>query len=148
MEGAKKAQSKIDKPVSFSLLPAVASQACEVCFIPGMVLKTEPIAKHPGERKYDKFYYDADAFLPLLKYDHVNKSGLDKKLQALITMLENGSSQKGEGRQLMIYGQFIYKKIYLDLGPALILWLRLTIEQQYRRRKVQVKNPDLAEWWL
>jgi hypothetical protein len=46
----------------------------------------------------------------------------------------------------MIYGQFIYKKIYLDLGPGLILWLRLVIEQQYRRKKVQVKNSALAEW--
>jgi hypothetical protein len=63
LEGAKKAQSKTDKPISFFFLSAVASQACEVCFMPG-----------------------------------------------------------------------------------LILWLRLAIEQQYRRRKVQVKNPDLAEW--
>ena len=37
LEGAKKAQSKIDKPVSFSFLPAVASQACEVCFRPVQV---------------------------------------------------------------------------------------------------------------
>jgi len=146
LEGAKKAQDKTDKPVSFSFLPACASGADEVCFKPGMVLKTEFAAKQPGERKYDKFYYDADAFLPLLNYDHVNKSELDKKLHALIGILENGSPKKGEGRQLMIYGQFIYKKIYLDLGPGLILWLKLAIEQQYRRRKVQIKNSLLAEW--
>jgi len=102
--------------------------------------------EHTSEKKYGKLYYDAEAFLPLLTYDHGNKADLDAKLATLHKILENGSSKKGNGRQLMIYGQFVYKKIYVEMGPALILWLKLAIEQQYRRRKVQVTDTILGDW--
>jgi hypothetical protein len=135
LEGAKKAKSKTDKPVSFSFLPVVASQACEVCFRPGMVLKAESTAKHPGERKYDNFYYDVEAFLPLLKYDHVNRSGLDKKLQALISWIKNPDLAEWLNTSLI---QVIkYKNLLKKLGF-------LNVDTSRKIRKLSVNFfPDL-----
>jgi hypothetical protein len=76
-------------------LPSAAPGAYKICFKPGMVLnRTEFTLEHKSEKESDKLYYDADAFLPLLKYDHVNKAAIDEKLRLLHEMLEKGSPEK------------------------------------------------------
>jgi hypothetical protein len=41
---------------------------------------------------------------------------------------------------------FLNDEAYDDLGPALILWLRLAIEQQTKKRRVKQTDSKLAEW--
>jgi hypothetical protein len=41
---------------------------------------------------------------------------------------------------------FLNDEAYDDLGPALILWLRLVIEQQRKKRKVKQTDSVVAEW--
>jgi hypothetical protein len=88
--------------------------------------------KHPP-----KYYYDRDRFLPLLTYDHGNKAALDDKTQSLIKMLNEKPPPTGGENEFFIYGAFIAKESYDELGPALILWLRLAIEQQHRKRRIK-----------
>lgn len=130
----------------FVFLPAAAPGAAEVRFSPEPFLKTERIISADKKKIYKAYYYDPNDFLPLLKYDHGNKAGLDKKLQDLISMLDNGSPDEGDGLSFMVYGSFVYNEIYRNLGPALILWLTIAIEQQRRRRRVQVTDSELKDW--
>jgi len=88
----------------------------------------------------------AARFLPLLTYNHANKADLDGKIQNLIKMLNERPEKPGDGNQFTIYSDFIRKELYDDMGPALILWLRLLIEQQYRKRKIKETDSTLAKW--
>jgi len=63
--------------------------------------------------------------LPLLTYNHANKADWDGKIQDLIKMLNERPEKPGDGNQFTIYSDFIRKELYDDMGPALILWLRL-----------------------
>ena len=40
---------------------------------------------------------------------------------------------------------FLDEEISSDLGPALILWLKIAIEQKYRKRRLKVTDSDLAK---
>jgi len=71
---------------------------------------------------------------------------LDGKMQDLIKMLNERPEKPGNGNQFTIYSDFIRKELYDDLGYALILWLRIVIEQQYRKRKIKETDSTLAEW--
>ena len=71
---------------------------------------------------------------------------MDGKIQDLIKILNEKPEKPGEGNQFSIYSDFIRKELYDDMGPALILWLRLLIEQQYRKRKIKETDSTFAEW--
>ena len=71
---------------------------------------------------------------------------MDGKIQDLIKMLNERPEKPGDGNQFTIYSDFIRKELYDDMGPALILWLRIVIEQQYRKRKIKETDSTLAKW--
>ena len=85
-------------------------------------------------------------FLPLLTYNHGNKATLDAKIQSLIKILNEKRNEPPEAPSFHIYNNFIKEERYDELGPALILWLRLAIEQQQRKRKIKKTDSTIAEW--
>ena len=87
-----------------------------------------------------------DDFLPLLSYDHGNKAMLDQTLNEISRRLEVRYTEPQSDRVFTIPVKFLQAEAYTDLGPALILWLRLAIEQQTRKRKVRETDAVLAGW--
>ncbi len=143
---ARKIQKKTDRPVHISYLSSRPSSAKEIIFKPDSTLDVPAADPQKPWKDPKKYYYEADRFLPLLTYDHGNKADLDNKIQDLIKILNERPEKPGDSHQFTIYADFIRKELYDDLGPALILWLRLVIEQQRRKRKIKETDSTLAEW--
>jgi len=141
---ARKIQKQTDKPVGISFLSSSPSK--EIIFKSDTTLDTSSIDPLGPEKTPEKYFYEADRFLPLLTYNHANKADLDGKIQDLIKMLNERPEKPGDGNQFTIYSDFIRKELYDDLGYALVLWLRLLIEQQYRKRKIKETDSTLAKW--
>ena len=87
-----------------------------------------------------------DDFLPLLSYDHGNRAALDAKLQQIIKMLNARPENTGCEQFFTIPARFMSKELHDDLGPALILRLRLVIEQQQRNKRVCETDGTIAQW--
>ena len=87
-----------------------------------------------------------DDFLPLLSYDHGNKAMLDQTINEITKLLEARHTEPQSDTVFTIPVKFMQTEAYTDLGPALILWLRLVIEQQTRKRRVRQTDAVLAEW--
>lgn len=85
-------------------------------------------------------------FLPLLTYNHGNKAALEAKLQDLIKMMNKKAMEPNDAPAFCIYANFVKEERYDELGPALILWLRLAIEQQQRKRRVKETDSTIASW--
>ena len=87
-----------------------------------------------------------DDFLPLLSYDHGNKAMLDQTIDEITKLLEARHTEPQSNTVFTIPVKFLQTEAYTDLGPALILWLRLVIEQQARKRRVRQTDAMLAQW--
>jgi hypothetical protein len=85
-------------------------------------------------------------FLPLLSYDHGNKAMLDQTINEITKLLEARPTEPPAEPAFTIPVKFMETEAYTELGPALILWLRLVIEQQTKKRKVRQTDVVLAEW--
>jgi hypothetical protein len=116
---------------------------CKIEFSP---VEAEAAAKFFGETVAKEYYYNVDEFLQLLSYDHGNKAMLDQTLGEITRRLEVRHTEPQSDRVFTIPVQFLQTEAYTDLGPALILWLRLAVEQQTRKRKVRETDSVLAEW--
>ena len=81
--------------------------------------------------------YDVDDFLPLLTYDHANQAALKATLKSLVLVLETRPRRARTERVFKVPVNFLNDEAYDQLGPALILWLRLVMEQQAQKRKVK-----------
>jgi hypothetical protein len=90
--------------------------------------------------------YDVEDFLPLLTYDHANQAALRATFKELVLLLERRPRRAKTERVFRVPVGFLNDEAYDDLGPALILWLRLVIEQQAKKRKVKQTDSTLAEW--
>ncbi|MCK4618972.1 MAG: toprim domain-containing protein [Desulfobacterales bacterium] len=144
---ARKIQKQTDKPVGISFLSSSSPKPSkEILFKPDTTLDVSSIDPQKPGKAPEKYFYEADRFLPLLTYNHANKADLDSKIQDLIKMLNERPEKPGDGNQFTIYSDFIRKELYDDMGPALILWLRIVIEQQYRKRKIKETDSTLAKW--
>ncbi|MCD4764414.1 MAG: toprim domain-containing protein [Desulfobacterales bacterium] len=141
---ARKIQKQTDKPIGISFLSYLPSK--EIIFKPDTTLDVSSINPLGPRKAPEKYFYEAGRFLPLLTYNHANKADLDGKIQDLIKMLNERPEKPGDGNQFTIYSDFIRKELYDDLGYALILWLRIVIEQQYRKRKIKETDSTLAKW--
>lgn len=84
--------------------------------------------------------------MPLLSYDHGNKAMLDQTKSEITKLLEARHTEPQSEKVFTIPVKFLQKEAYTDLGSALILWLRLVIEQQTRKRRIRQTNAVLAEW--
>jgi len=144
---AKEIQKRTDKPVHVSHLSTGSPDKREVLFKPDMTLEEYAVPSLLGSKNHQqKYFYDADEFLPLLTYDHGNKAGLDDKIQSLTKMLSTRSTESESKRCFTVYTDFIDKEMFKELGPALILWLRILIEQQFRKRRIKETDSTIAGW--
>ena len=122
------------------------------CGLPGQrnVVFSPAEADQPArlfdEADATEYYYDVDAFLPLLSYDHANKARLDQTINEITKLLEARHTEPQSDTVFKIPVKFLQTEAYTDLGPALILWLRLVIEQQTKKRRVRQTDAVLAEW--
>lgn len=142
MESAAKHQAQTDKPIYIEHL-AVSRPTQRLLMAPVSTVG-EHTPKAPQMPEW--CYYNADDFLPLLRYDHGNKASLDASIEKLIDLLNNPAGENADHKQFRIKGNFITQQFYQDLGPALILWLRIAIEQQTKKRYVRQTDGTLAVW--
>lgn len=150
MDGAKKVQSASGKPVNVHIQTSGPREQRDVIFEPetGQAERTAtrtPLAPPKGARSNDLFY-DAVAFLPLLTYNHGNKRLLDQTIGEIIHLLENGQTEGKPDQLFKLPYSFLRYERHIELGPALILWLRIAIEQQAKKHHVKVTDDELAEW--
>jgi len=147
MTSAKKIQERTDKPILISHITTGKRKEREIVFKPVSVLKKEIIPELPEKAETVKrYYYDVEDFLPLLSYDHGNKAALDKTLYEIIKLLEARPKKPKSDKVFTIPTDFLKTEAYDDLGAAIILWLRIVIEQQTRKRKIRESDRTLAEW--
>jgi len=144
MASAKRIHEKTDKPVHISHITTGKREEREVVFKPDTTLEDEFIRELLETPK--RYYYDIDDFLPLLSYDHRNKSALDKTLYEIVKLLEARPEKPKSNRYFTIPTNFLKTEAYDDLGSALILWLRIVIEQQTRKRSIRETDSTIAEW--
>ena len=143
LAGAEKAQALTDKPVHIDIITTGKRQERSVVFSPittASVSVPTPAVVMPRE-----YVYSADELLGMLTYDHTNKTLLEGKLDALTGILESRPQQKDSERVFRLPSNFIEEKRYTALGPAIILWLKIAIEQQQRKRRLKATDSTLAQ---
>ena len=149
MDGAKKAQPASAKPVNVHILTSGPRGQRDVVFeleTGGAERATRaPVPPPKGARSND-LCYDAGAFLPLLTYNHGNKALLDQRIGEIVHLLENGQVEGAPGQSFKLPYSFLRYERHTELGPALILWLRIAIEQQAKKRRIKATDAELAEW--
>jgi hypothetical protein len=121
---------------------AVGKPAEETLFEP----LTEMTERPAKSEKPMEFYFDVDDFVPLLSYDHANKAELDSKVEKIIDLLKVRSVEPKIEKYFTIPAEFLIQEKYKDLGTALILWLRLVIEQQRRKGRIKESDSTIAKW--
>jgi DNA primase len=143
LAGAEKAQALTKKTVHIDFITTGSREERSVQFSP--VLANSEIIKLPPEEKPRDCLYDANILLPMLAYDHGNKSLIEAKIGALVAILESRPQHKDVERIFTLPPIFVEEQRYLQLGSALILWLKIAIEQQYRKRRLKMTDGMLAE---
>jgi len=151
MTAAKKAQEKTDKPVNVSIITSgpvgkrnVIFNADEIAEMDRAAMKYVPDLSRAAEPK--EYCYDPDDFLPHIKYNHRNKTTMDKTIEHIIRLLETRPAEQKSKKRFTIPAFFLDKNQHYDMGPALILWIRLVIEQQAKKKKIRETDATLAEW--
>lgn len=143
LAGAEKAQSLTDKPVHIDFITTGKRGDREVEFSPVAALEQAAQSLPPKQPK--DYLYDAEDFLPLLTYDHGNKALLEGKLNALEQLLLERSNYTDVERYFSLPANFVEEEKIARLGNALILWLKLVLVQQYKKRKVKITDGALAK---
>ena len=142
LAGAGKAQALTKKTVHIDFITTGSREERSVQFSP-VLASSKPTPSSPVE-KPQYYFYDANILLPMLSYDHGNKSLLEVKLDALVAILESRPQQKNAERTFKLRSNFIDEQRYVPLGSALILWLKIAIEQEYRKRWLKITDGTLA----
>lgn len=142
LAGAEKAQALTKKTVHIDFITTGSREERSVQFSP-VLTSSKPTPPSPAE-KPQYYFYDANILLPMLSYDHGNKSLLEVKLDALVAILESRPQQKNAERTFRLRSNFIDEQRYVPLGSALILWLKIAIEQEYRKRWLKITDGTLA----
>jgi hypothetical protein len=145
LASAKKHQGATDKPINVSFISSGPVGQRNMIFSPSAAAM-DTIPDFPREAEATEYYYNVDDFLPLLSYDHANKAMLEQTINEITKLLEARHTEPPSDKVFTIPVKFLQTEAYTDLGPALILWLRLVIEQQAKRRKVRQTDAVLAEW--
>ena len=149
LAAAQKAQEQTDKPVGAAF---VSSGETGKRVVQLDAFSNERIGEGatpaPASERYRPtadLTFEVEHFLPLLTYGHGNKVMLD---QAVANIVERVTAGQGPttGRTFRLPANFVNDRIYEQMGPGIILWLRIVIEQQRCRRKLNVRDADLAEW--
>ena len=141
---AKKAQEQTDKPVNVHFITRGRPEHRSVVFEATKEGDAFKMPVTPGQTK--DFTYSVDDFLPLLTYDHGNKAMIEDKLKQIRKLLESGQKEPESGQTFTIPVDFIFAEDSTKLGASLILWLRIAIQQQTKKRRVKETDATLAEW--
>jgi hypothetical protein len=141
----KKHQGATDKPINVSFISCGPPGQRDVTFSPTDA-EAEYDPKFFEESEATEYYYNVDEFLPMLSFDHANKAMLGQTINDIIKLLEGRHTEPQSNKVFTIPVKFLQTEAYTDLGPALILWLRIVIEQQAKKRKVRQTDAVLAEW--
>jgi len=117
----------------------------EVLFKPTENLDNERI-----QSKSTDYWYRKSDVLPALTYDSGNRARLNKKLKEIRSCLENPLKdpppEQNQNDYFKLPRNFIEDEHYMDIGDALILHLRLAIEQQTRERRIKESDSTIADW--
>ena len=140
---AKKHQPKTDKPIRVSFISCGPHGRRNVVFSP---VEAEHDSKLFDEADVTEYYFNVDDFIPLLSYDHGNKAMMDQTINEITKLLESRQTKPQSDKVFTIPVNFLKTEAYTDLGPALMLWLRLAIEQQTKKRRIRQKDSVLAGW--
>jgi DNA primase catalytic core len=148
LSAAKRVQPMTAKPVYVSHIVFQDQPQPEVVLKPSSTPAKEDLLPVPEDlvNPLKECVYDVDDFLPLLNYDHANQAALRATLKELVLLLERRPRKARTERVFRVPVNFLNDEAYDDLGPALILWLRLVIEQQGKKRKVKQTDSTIAEW--
>jgi hypothetical protein len=108
--------------------------------------KLRPLCWHPDETDATEYYYDVADFPAAAVLRPWQQGHADQTINEITKLLEARPTEPPVGT-----GFHHPSEIHPDggihrLGPALILWLRLVIEQQTKKRKVRQTDAVLAEW--
>jgi DNA primase len=147
MASAKRIKERTGKPILISHITTGKREEREIVFKPASVLNKKIIPELPEKTETVKeYYYDVEDFLPLLSYDHGNKAALDNTLYEITKLLEAKPEKSNSDKFFTIPTDFLKTEAYDDLGASIILWLRIVIEQQSRKRKIRETDRTLSEW--
>lgn len=117
----------------------------EVLFKPTENLNNERIQNEPTT-----YWYRKSDLLPALTYDSGNRAALNRKINDIQSLLENPQKdpppEQNQNDYFTLPSKFIEDEHYMDIGDALILHLRLAIEQQTRKRRIKESDSIIADW--
>lgn len=143
LSGAEKVQGLTDKPIHIDFI-SVGQQSEKSVLLSPLTAMADPIPPAPQE-KSKEYTYNADEFLPLLTYNHSNKALLEGKMEALVGLIFQRPIGNEADRPFRLPCSFLDEEKINVLGPALILWLKIAIEQQQRKRRLKVTDSALAD---
>jgi len=120
----------------------------EIIFKPHESLNQEIIKSEPTEPS-DYWYLKSD-LLPSLTYDSGNRAALNHKINEIRSYLDDPLKdpppEESQHDYFHLPRNFIQDEHYINIGDALILHLRLAIEQQTRERRIKESDSTIAEW--
>jgi DNA primase len=131
------------KPIGASILVQRTSgkkvTVDHILLKPAATLSDTPAATSLQEHEPKDLWYRINSIVHLLSYNHRNRVDLKKRLQQVIFALSDPQKDPPPDKERKDYfrlpNKFIEDEHHLKLGDALILHLRLAIEQQTKKRK-------------
>lgn len=128
----------------------------EILLKPAKAIGDIPNPPSPQKDKPKDFWYRINSIVHLLSYNHRNRAELEKTLQQIISVLSDPQKAPPPKEQLNEFFRlpirFIEDEHHIRLGDALILHLRLAIEQQTKKRKggvggwIKESDSSIAGW--
>jgi DNA primase len=145
MDAAKRIQEKSAKPVNILHITSGRPDK-RVMLLESAANTAEIEALSKAQETVKAYQYDIDDFLPLLSYDNGNRRLLDEKVGRINELLQSRPKKVKSDKFFTIPVGFLTQKVNDDLGPAIILWLRLVIEQQTNKRKIRETDTTIGKW--
>ena len=142
-------KSRSGKPVMSSFL--VQRQKRNKLYQDEVLFKpTENLDNERIQSESTDYWYMKSDLLPALTYDSKNRSALNHKLNDIRSHLDNPLKdpppEENQHDYFRLPSKFIENEHYMDIEDALILHLRLAIEQQTRERRIKESDSTIAVW--
>ena len=128
----------------------------EILLKPAKAIGDIPNPPSPQKDKPKELWYRIDSIVHLLSYTHRNRAQLEETLQQIISVLSGPQKEPPPKEQFdkffRLPNRFIENEHHIKLGDALILHLRLAIEQQTKKRqggvggKIRESDSTIAGW--
>jgi 5S rRNA maturation endonuclease (ribonuclease M5) len=146
MDSAKRAQENSDKPINIHYITSGDPEKRNVVFESAANLNEDDLLPVPPglSDPVNEYFYNPNDFIPLLSYDHGNKAALNEKLIQLGGLLEERPVKSKSDECFTLPAKFISTEAYDDLDAALVLWLKIVIEQQAKKHRLVATDETLA----